>query len=390
MKILYHHRTQGQEPESVHIAEIVAAMRDLGYEVRVIGPIPANESGTSSDSPSWLGRVKKNSPIWIFELLQIAYNLVVYIRLSRNIVTFRPDMIYERYALHSFAGVLAARYHGLPLVLEVNTPYAQAWAHYYGLYFRRLARWVERKVLMTATFVITVTETQRNMLIREGVPPDKVDVCHNAINPQCFDPQRFQASSNRMKLALEGIVVGFVGTMNRWQGMDAFPKVIDAVLSKHADVCFLLVGDGEFRKQLEDFCASKGYSGRVIFTGRKKHSEIPDLVSLMDIAILLSSNEYGSPMKIFEYLGMAKPVIAPSVAPVVEVLRDGETGLLIQPGNSFEMAEKISYLVENPKIRYELGMAGHAYVNANHTWSHNVRKIMDAFDSVKDKFPNKP
>jgi glycosyltransferase involved in cell wall biosynthesis len=388
MRVIYHHRTQGEEPESIHIASIVTALRELGHEVRIVGPVemeakghatgkadaaPAKQPGTSV-----LARIKRAVPRSVFELLQIGYNAVAWRRLDRAIAEFEPDFIYERYALFGFAGVMLARRRGVPLILECNTPYAQAWAKYFGINLQRLARWLERRTLLAAPHVITVTHVQGRLLQQLGVAPGRITVSHNAIDPHWFDHDRQFDPGLRERLGLGGVVVGFVGTMNRWQGIPRYGEVIDSVLSRQPDASFLFVGDGEFRQALEDSCRAKKQLHRVVFAGRQPHAKIPSFVAAMDIAVLLDSNTYGSPMKIFEYWGMGKPVVAPSVEPVLEVLRDGETGLLIEPGNAAQLADRIVALAGDPALRARLGEAGRAYVRAHHTWRNNAEQIVAA------------
>jgi glycosyltransferase involved in cell wall biosynthesis len=339
MRILYHHRTQGEEPESIHIGAIVAALRAQGHEVRIVGPVDiehldAASTKTESRSAHRLVRIKEAVPRVVFELLQVAYNLVAWLRLDRAVRDFEPAFVYERYALYGFAGGMVARRRGVPFILEVNTPYAQAWAKYYGLNLPRLARWIEGRTLRAADHIITVTHAQSTLLQALGVKPERITVSHNAIDPQWFDQERQHDPQLRERLGLKGVVIGFVGTMNRWQGIPRFGQVIASVLSRIPDASFLFVGDGEFRQALEDTCRAQGHLDRVVFAGRQPHDRIPAFVAAMDITVLLDSNAYGSPMKIFEYWGMGKPVVAPSVPPVLEVLRDGETGLLIEPGNA--------------------------------------------------------
>lgn len=379
MRILYHHRTQGEEPESIHIGAIVQALIDLGHEVRIVGPSGAVHHGSARGESILLGRIKRAVPGPVFEVLQLGYNVAVCWRLWRAIRQFRPDLIYERYALYNFAGVWLARQQKIPLILEVNTPYAQAWDQYFGLTLRSLARWIERKTLLAAKHIITVTNVQRRMLACEGIPIERISVCHNAIDPEWFDPHRHADPNLKRCLGLKEIVVGFVGTMNRWQGITEFPTVLSAVLTQRSDVCFLFVGDGEFRDTLEKFCRSAGFEDCVVFVGRKRHAEIPALIGAMDIAVLLNSNSYGSPMKIFEYLGMQKAVIAPSVGPVTEVLKDGNTGLLITPGDAEQMAKNILQLSADAALRHRLGLAGRTYVVANHTWRRNAMKIVEIY-----------
>ena len=379
MRILYHHRTQGEEPESIHIDAIVQALRTLGHEVRIVGPAPLTQKPTGEQRPTLLGRIKRAAPQAVFELLQIGYNLIAFLRLRRAIKEFQPDLIYERYSLYSFAGVMLARQRRVRFILEVNTPYAQAWARYYGLFFRRLARAIEGRILRAAGHLITVTHVQKQMLELLGVPGERITVCHNAIDPDWFSPKRHVDPQLRNRLGLTGIVVGFVGTMNRWQGILEFPAVLQQVFAQSDQVSFLFVGDGEFRGQLEQFCRIQRFEDRVVFTGRKPHAEVPALVAAMDITVLLNSNSYGSPMKIFEYLGMGKAVIAPRVGPVTEILDDGHTGLLIDPGNGAQMAAQILRLVGDPALREHLGNAGRAYVVEHHTWTANAGAVLAAF-----------
>lgn len=378
MKILYHHRTQGEEPESIHIMAIVDALGALGHDVRLIGPRASKSAGR----PSFLGRIKRMAPRWLLELLLVAYNLPVALRMRREVMSFKPDLIYERYALYNFAGVLYARLRRIPIILEVNTPYAMAWARYYGLRLPRLARYVERNTLLAADHIVTVTDAQRTLLREAGIVGEKISVCHNAIDPEWFNPERHAVPGLRDQLGLSGVIVGFIGTMNRWQGIMAFPDVLRAVLARCPEVSFLFVGDGEFREPLEKFCLDAGYPGRVAFTGRVPHDQIPPLLAIMDIALLLNSNDYGSPMKIFEYWAMGKAVIAPAVAPVCEVMRDGETGFLIEPGNTSQMVDLILRLVGDRELRLRLGGAGRDYVQKNHTWRGNAQRILDIYDGL--------
>jgi glycosyltransferase involved in cell wall biosynthesis len=385
MRILYLHRTQGEEPESIHINAIVTALRELRHDVTVVGPSRVDKVAATSEQRSALRGVKKVVPGWAFELLQMGYNLVALWNLIRAVRRVRPDFIYERYALYSFAGVLVARWLKIPLILEVNTPYAQAWAHFYGIRFKRFARRLENWTLRSAPQIITVTQVQCELLTKEGVPPTRITVCHNAIDPAWFDPKLHRVEGLRERLALGEVVIGFVGTMNRWQGIPKFAEVIDTVLSTQPSASFLFVGDGEFRSSLEDDCLARGFADRVRFVGRRPHQEIPDYIQLMDIAVLLNSNDYGSPMKIFEYWAMEKAVIAPEVVPVTEILTDGETGLLIPRGDALAMSRRIVELLKDPALRERLGQSGRRLVLARHTWTSNAQKILDVYGKLNQQ-----
>ena len=386
MRILYHHRTQGEEPESVHIASIVAALRRRGHDVDVVGPVPLGAARERAKSSS-IARVKGAMPRVLVELAQLAYNVrslwQLFVRLRRS----RYDFIYERYALYNVAGLIAARMFGLVLILEVNTPYARAWGKYYGLRFARLARALERYIFRQADAIITVTEAQRALLEEAGVAAERITVCHNAIDPQEFHPARNSAKSLRHTLGLPAITVGFVGTMNRWQGVQGFADVIQRVVAQRGDVGFLFVGDGEHRGPLQAELKRRGVEHAAIFVGRQSHAAIPEFLAAMDIGVLLDSNAYGSPMKVFEYWAMSQAVVAPTVPPVLEIVRDGETGLLIAPGDTEAMARQILRLAADPQLRARLGEAGRKYVLATHTWEQNAARILEAYATRRCETP---
>jgi glycosyltransferase involved in cell wall biosynthesis len=384
MRILYHHRTQGEEPESIHIAAIVKSLRALGHHVDIVGPGRAHTTHGPARA-TFAGRLKRRMPRALVELAQVAYNVVSLARLVRALARNRYDFIYERHALYNVAGLLAARLFALPLVLEVNTLYAEAWRKYYGLRFYFLARPMERRLVCGADAVITVTEVQRVLLQKEGVGPDRISVSHNAIDPEEFDPERYRDSPARRKMNLPRLVAGFVGTMNRWQAVHGFADVVERVLAERSDVGFLFVGDGEGRALLETELQRRGARNAATFTGRQPHAAIPELLAAMDIGLLLDSNNYGSPMKVFEYWAMGKAVVAPAVPPVLEIMRDGETGLVIAPGDAAAMARAILRLAADEELRGRIGEAGRRRVLTTHTWDQNAANVIAAATALRRK-----
>lgn len=387
MRILYHHRTQGEEPESVHISAIVTALRRLGHEVDVVGPVSVDRV-RNTNNLSLVGNIKRRMPRLIVELTQIAYNIMSFAQIARALAHKKYDFVYERYAIFDVAGLMAARLFKLPIVLEVNTLYAQAWARYYGLAFPRVARQIERLSVRRADAIITVTGVLSELIQKEGVDGECVTVAHNAIDPNEFSSEANESESLRKELKLRPVVAGFVGTMNRWQGVAGFADVIERVSSARSDVGFLFVGDGEGRAGLEAELHRRGLRDAAVFLGRKPHAEIPRYLSTIDMGLLLDSNAYGSPMKIFEYWAMSKPVIAPAVRPVHEVVSDGETGFIIAPGDARAMARRIVELAADRVLRERMGRAGRACVIQSYTWEQNARKILAAVSASNQRRKN--
>ncbi|HWU83828.1 MAG TPA: glycosyltransferase family 4 protein, partial [Rhodocyclaceae bacterium] len=136
MKILYHHRTASKDGQAVHIEEMIAALRRLGHEVRVVAP----DMGADSDSDAgksantaagagrmgggvdWVQRLRSVLPRAVYELMEFGYTWIAYRRLRAVAAEFRPDVIYERYNLFLLAGLMLKRKLRIPLLLEVNSP----------------------------------------------------------------------------------------------------------------------------------------------------------------------------------------------------------------------------------------------------------------------------
>src|SRR6202035_2657352 len=112
MRILYSHRIQSRDGQSVHIEELVAAFRKAGHQVLVVGPSFYANTAFGGES-RLVALSRKLLPRWLGEFVELAYNLPAYRRLHRASRTFRPDLIYERYNLFYLAGAWYARRHKL-------------------------------------------------------------------------------------------------------------------------------------------------------------------------------------------------------------------------------------------------------------------------------------
>ncbi|HKX36981.1 MAG TPA: hypothetical protein VJM79_10015, partial [Rhizorhapis sp.] len=125
MKILYHHRTRSRDGQSVHIDEMIAALKQQGVSVRMVEP-----QRVDAMKPA---RQKQLLPKLVYELLEFGYSGLEFFKLAAAILRERPDAIYERENIYMLSGVWAARLFSLPLLLEVNAPLAEERGKFGGL-----------------------------------------------------------------------------------------------------------------------------------------------------------------------------------------------------------------------------------------------------------------
>ncbi|HEY0418220.1 MAG TPA: glycosyltransferase, partial [Acetobacteraceae bacterium] len=276
MRILYSHRIQSRDGQSVHVEQLIAAFREAGHEVMVVGPAAYEASHFGGES-RMVALVRRVLPAAIAELAELAYNVPAYFRLARACAAFRPDIIYERYNLYYLAGTWLARHHGLPLFLEVNSPLAEERVRFGSLRLQKLAHVLEGATWRAARRVLAVTGVLKDRIAAAGVDPQRIEVIQNGVVLDRFPPSRPRAAEAE-------ITLGFVGFVRSWHGLDAILRAI-AAHQGAPRIGLTVVGDGPARPELEALAESLGIAGRVRFTGLLDHEEVPGAVAEFDIAL---------------------------------------------------------------------------------------------------------
>lgn len=369
MRILYSHRIQSHDGQGVHLEALVAALRAEGHEVLVVGP-PGYAKAALGQESRGIARIRRLLPGFVAELAELTYTIPGHLRLARAAREFRPDALYERANLFYLAGALLARRRGLPFLLEVNSPLAQERAAFGRLRLRRLARWAENTVWRSADRVLPVTAVLADLVAAAGVTRDRITVVPNGIDLEAFP----EGLDNRPPGRAE-VVVGFVGFVRDWHGLDAVLRAI-AASCDGPRIVLQVVGEGPARPGLEALAAELGIEGQVLFTGLAERDRIPALVAGFDIALQPASVAYASPLKVFEYMAAGRAIVAPDQPNIREVLADGRTALLFPPGDAAAMWAAVLRLAEDAALRDALGAAARAEaIRRDFTWAGNARRV---------------
>lgn len=378
MRILYHHRTQAEDAQGVHIYEMVKAFKDLGHEVDIVALVQVDGKGGKKVRGGYWGWIAKFIPRWVYELMSLAYNVYGYASLRRTISARKPDLIYERYALNTFCGIWASRRFGIPLLLEVNAPLYYEQARLGRLVFKRFAQYAERWICSNSTWTIVVSHVMKKFLTRNGVCGDRISVIPNAIDPEKFHPG-VSGSVVRQQYGLENkLVIGFVGWFRKWHGLEMLLNVMCQAEFGGRGVRLLLVGDGPAFADLYRFAREHDLLSFVIFTGPVARDRIPEHIAAMDIAIQPSVTEYACPIKIIEYMSMGKCIVAPDQPNIREILKDGINGLLFKPDNQEELKTVLTKAVKNSEVYKRLGdRAYHTSRERKYLWSANVDRALN-------------
>jgi glycosyltransferase involved in cell wall biosynthesis len=379
MRILYHHRTASKDGQAVHIEEMIGSLRALGHEVLVVAPggeSAPEDKARMGDDVGWVQRLRARLPKWVYELLELGYSLLAYRRLARAAKAFQPELIYERYNLYLLAGLMLKKRLGLALLLEVNAPLADERERFGGLALPRLARWAEGLVWRGADMVLPVTRVLGEMVAARGVPAERLCVLPNGINEAhfCAAPSPDEA---KRALGWEGaLVLGFTGFVRDWHGMDRVIRWM-ASPAAPANARLLLVGDGPARAELEALARELALGERVRFTGVVSRDAVPAHVAAFDIALQPAVVAYASPLKLFEYLALAKAIVAPRQPNIEEVLEDERNALLFDPAQPGALEGLLARLADDAALRQRLGEGARATIGRLHlTWDGNARRVV--------------
>ncbi len=383
-RVLYHHRTQGKAVEGVHIRGITDALRVEGVHVDIISlpgadPYVSPKAMSPTQQATGLMRLVSKFPEPLFELAELAYNLISFWRVGRYLRANKDvGFIYERYSLFMFSSVLLARWQKLPIILEVNdsaTVYRVR-----PLFFLRLATFVERWVFQQASGLVFVS----------GVFRDRVQKAHGTIAPTIITPNaanisKFsytpeQRAAARQKWGVEGkVVCGYLGAFVPWHAIDQFVYQIADHLAAAPHLRLLLVGDGATYGEVAAFVKQRGLEHQVLLTGRVAHDEVPGLLAAMDMAILPSAGDYTSPVKLFEFMACGIAPIAPDFAPIQEVVSEGQTGWMFTAGDLDAAVRSVLTYSQDPEALTRVGQAARSYVSEHRQWRNNVTQLVQFY-----------
>lgn len=365
MRILYHHRTLADGAEGIHIASMVDAFRALGHEVRVCGAA-ATPGGTATRAAA----LKAWLPGVAFEAASVVYNVPEHVAIRRAIAEWSPDLLYKRHARYDVGPLLAAQRAALPSVLEVNAVYSERpYRDFEPQALQPVAARLERAALRAATTVVAVSSPMADQV--QQLSGRRAIVVPNGADPELFDPARVVPA--RGAWSDSGLVVGWSGGLRAWHGLDL---LLDAVAALPQDITLLVVGDGPARVDVEAHARRLGLSGRIFITGLVPRDAMPSYVAAMDVGVVADERTgVASPMKLLEYMAMAKAVVVPDLRNLRDVVTAEQTGLMFRPGRAEDLRTAICRLAD-AALRQRLGRAAREIVVRDRNWRAIATQIL--------------
>lgn len=394
MKIVYLNPDRGipvlgDKGASVHVRELVTAFSDLGHDVTLLC---ARLGAGNSPPPARIFEIPPTDPkdesVLQRELARCAYDREFCGRAQTMLAAQPavPEALYERHTLFHGTGSALAAALGVPRILEVNAPLVEEQEKFRGLSLKTLAEEIETKSFRTADHIIAVSEEIRHHVMTRGVSAERVSVFPNGV-----DTTRFHTGINgnaireQYKISADAPVVGFIGSFKPWHGVDFLVEAFVRVAQQRPDATLLAVGDGPALEALRAHIAPNS-NGRIIFTGRVSHAQIPLYLAAMDLTVapyLADGSFYFSPLKVVESLAAGRPVVAPHVGQLSVLLRHGDNGFLFPPGDVAACAATLLEALSNlPRLR-AMGRNASTAAQAEFSWRRTAARTISLFTNLQ-------
>ncbi len=383
---------------SVHVHQSSKHLTEYGYEVHVLcrrysrqqqehevidgfhvhriyrgilGPVPFSSYKGKRHSFSKMGALRTFGKAAYRLYLRSVYSLYAAIHAIKIIQNYDLDVILERET--SFGcGTLASIITGRPLVLEINGP--------------------EFSVLSVkhAKKIVAYPRLKKRLL-QMGVPKDRILELFAAVDSNLFRPDSKLGARIKKKLGLgKAPVVGYVGIFAPWHGTETLYKASKIVLESMPETVFLMVGP--YAQDSVKRVRKLGIENSFLFVGPVDHKLIPGYINASNVMVAPFDPSKSSltkyldftffPFKILEYMSCGKPLVSTNCGMIPEIVHDGSSAFLIEPGDENALAGAILNLLRNPRLAEEMGRRAREAMMNKYSWENYSAYLTNIFKEI--------
>lgn len=296
-----------------------------------------------------------------------AWDLGAVWTLARLIRRERVSLVHTHSSVDGWVGGCAARAAGVPVVRtrHVSIRIRRHWNPVY--------RWL-------ADRVITSGEAIRRLVIESGVDPGRVTAIPAGVDLAEFAGASAEGRTVRESLGLAHPVIGSVAMFRASKGHAHLLDAFATVLARHPEARLLLVGDGIRRPWVESLAKDRGLREAVVFTGFR--SDVPSLLQAMDCFVLASTRTEGVPQSLLQAFAAGVPVVASAIGGIPEVVKDGETGVLVPPEDAAALARAIDSILRDAPGAVARARRARRLVEEEFSHEASISRLLELYDAV--------
>lgn len=311
---------------------------------------------------------------------------------SRNIELaakeIKPDIIHAHSPiLVGYAAYKAAKRMGIPFVYEIRALWEDAAVDQGkmkpGDPKYKIIRFLETHLIEKTNATVVICEGLKNEIYGRGIPAEKIFVVPNGVESDKFVPLDKDRALTE-KYSLEGkTVVGYIGTLFDFEGVDYLVKAVNAIREREDFVC-LIMGYGELEDRIKKLIKELKLENKVKFLGKIPHEQINSHYSIIDILVYPRRSkritEMVTPLKLLEAMSMGKTVIGSDVGGIKELVSDSHSGILFKTDNVDSLVEKLTNVLDNQDLRKSLGVSARESMISGRNWREIARIYKDVYE----------
>lgn len=362
--------------ERTHAMEVIRALAKLRHNVTVLHPGKCSISldiDVAEYRPRvFIRRVEKV----LFQCWMFAFFI------KRKSIQKQFDIVYVRQASLMFVPAFLRQWYDVPLISEFNTFYSRPEAARFGGVLTRILSRIERLALNRSDRIIVVSDRLKSeLLMRYDVDAEKIIVLENGVNTELMRPDDNAISKEKIGLKASDFVVGFVGALHPWQGIDPLLQAARELLSNIPELKVVIAGTSNSISGYKKTATDLGLGDCVTFLGMVEYESVPAIVAAFDIAVAPGdagcSTHYviRSPLKVYEYLSCGRPVVVGRLGNLECLFAENEVGYVIDPGSISDLTKALKLLHSDPERRKKLGSNARRLAIDRLSWTGVAEKI---------------
>jgi glycosyltransferase involved in cell wall biosynthesis len=293
---------------------------------------------------------------WLVRRISPLRDLAALCALLWHVRRQRPDIVHTHTSKAGSLGRVAARLAGVPHI--VHTPHGHVFYGHFSRLVSELFLALERGFARFTEKTVALTPSERQDYINLGVGrAEDILTIHSGVDLDTFGSEGLDLAAKKASLGLDPTrrLVGFAGWLLPIKGPMHLLNAMKSVWEDHPDATLVFVGKGVMEAELRREAERMGLNGRVKFLGWR--DDLHEIMPLFDVFVLPSLNE-GMGRVLVEAMAAGRPIVASRVGGIPDLVRHGETGLLVAPRDEVQLADSISLLLSNPDQALHLGAMG--------------------------------
>ncbi len=318
------------------------------------------------------------------KIINLLGDLISFIQLILYIRRYRFDIVHTHSPKAGILGRWAAKLCNVPVI--IHTIHGFPFCGKRKSFFNKIYIFLEAITASITHKLISVCESDitKGLSNRIGTS-DKYTLIREGISPDDMVKSRRKLRKEDLNIPVDSRLVIMVGCLKKQKSPLDFIKAAALVVDRKEDIRFILVGDGPLRAKVEKLIRKLRLENKFLMLGWRE--DVLDIISLSDVITLTSLWE-GLPIALLEAMYLNKPIVATAVDGVNELIKNRENGYLVNPGDYFSLANRITELIVNKELAVSFAQRSRINIIPNYEISRMTEKSEELYMNLSGGFLN--